>query len=159
MQYQDLIKKRRSNRSYKTDMIPDDKMKKLYEALQIAPSGSNKQDFKFIFVTDTNLRKEIAQKACHQDFIQEAPILMIAVCKKGYEFNTAIAVDHMILQATDIGLGTCWINWFGRDLPRELLNIPDELSIPIMVSIGYANDAPDAKSRKNIDQLICHNKY
>jgi len=161
MEYSDLIKVRKSNRSYMPDAISDDIMKKLYKSLQVAPSGSNKQKYKFIFVTDYDLRTEVTQKACHQEFIGEAPVIMVATCTKGTEFDVAIAVDQMILKATDLGLGTCWIGWFERDIARGIFNIPDDLSIPIMVTIGYPKDEPNVKPRprKSIDELVCFNQY
>ena len=159
MEFTDVIQKRRSNRHYKADKVPDDVMQKLYVSLQVAPTGSNRQDFKFVFVTDSDIRRKLATHACKQNFINDAPIIMAAVAKSDYKLNVAIAVDHMILEATNQGLGTCWIGWFERDVAHEILNVPDDLEVIILVTIGYAADVPHARQRKPIDALICANQY
>jgi len=154
MEFMDVISKRRAIRRYKPDPVPEEIMQKLYKAIQSAPSGNNRQPYRFIFVKDAAKRREIAEKACHQEFISEAPVLMVATCEKGRAFDVAIAVDHMILAATDAGLGTCWIGWFERDVMRKILDIPEDKEIPIMVTIGYADEKPPVKERKPISELI-----
>lgn len=159
MEFIDVIKKRKSNRQYNSKPVPEKVLNKLYEALQIAPTGSNKQDFKFIFVTDAKKRALIADKACNQEFIKEAQVLVIATCKKDTSFNVAIAIDHMILEATNQGLGSCWIGWFDGEKTRPILNIPKDVEIPIMVTIGYTDESPKARPRKSLDELIGKNTY
>ena len=154
MEHAEVIAKRRAIRKYKQDPIPEEKLQKLYKALQTAPTGNNRQPFKFIFVKDSSLRNKIAQQACHQDFLTQPPVLMVACCEKGDSFNVAIAVDHMILTATDEGLGSCWVGWFESDVVRSLLNIPAHMDIPILVPIGYADENPPAKPRKPIEEIV-----
>ena len=154
MEFTDVIKTRRAIRAFKTEMVPDGLLQKLYEALQAAPTGSNRQPFQFIFVKDKELLKEIVAKACHQDFLYQAPVLMVATCDKGASFDTAIAVDHMVLAATDLGLGTCWVGWFEREPVRAILNIPDTKEIPILIPIGYAAEQPVMRSRKQISEMV-----
>ena len=133
---------------------PDETLQKLYEALQIAPSGNNSQDFRFIFVKDEAKRREIVTRACHQDFLLDAPVLVVAVCGKGRSFDTAIAIDHMVLSAVNEGLGACWIGWFERDVVKEILELPESLDVPILVPLGYYEENPPAKPRKPLEQLI-----
>lgn len=154
MDFTEVISKRRAVRHYKNDPIPAEKMAKLYEALQMAPSGNNRQPYRFYFVTDPEKRREIVTKACHQEFILEPPVIMVAVCDQGDDFNVAIAVDHLILAATDEGLGTCWVGWFEREVVRQILNIPATQDIPIMVPIGYPAESPAPRPRKSIKELV-----
>ena len=154
MEFSKVISTRRAIRKYKPDPIPDEMMQKLYQALQAAPSGNNRQPYKFFFVKDPNKRHQIATQACHQEFLSQPPILMVASCEKGYSFDVAIAVDHMILAASDEGLGTCWVGWFEQDVVRKLLNISANMEIPILVPIGYADESPVARPRKAIDELV-----
>jgi nitroreductase len=79
---------------------------------------------------------------------------MVACCEKGDSISTAIAVDHMVLAATDEGLGTCWVGWFEKEVARKILNIPSNMEIPILIPIGYADENPSAKPRKEISELI-----
>ncbi|MFW6189105.1 MAG: nitroreductase family protein [Planctomycetota bacterium] len=159
MELMDVIRKRRSVRSYRPDPVPEQTLEVLFEALQAAPSGSNRQDYAFIFVQDAEKRRRIADRAGHQDFLSEAPLLMVAVCEPGRAFNVAIAVDHMILAATDEGLGTCWVGWFEEDPVRRILGVPDDKEVPIMVPIGYAAEQPEPRERKPLDRLIMRDAY
>lgn len=154
MEFSKVIASRRAIRAYKSIPVEEEKLQKLYKALQLAPSGNNRQPFKFIFVKDEEKRKLIAEKACSQEFVRQAPILMVACCEKGESFNAAIAVDHMILAATDEGLGTCWVAWFEKDVIREILDIPSDYDIPIIVPIGYPDENPDARPRKPISEIV-----
>ena len=159
MEFREVIAKRRSIRKYKSNPIPDAKLHKLYEALRKAPSGANRQNYNFIFVKDAETRLKIATEAGHQGFLAEAPVLMIAVCEPGEAFNVAIAVDHMILAATDEGLGTCWVGWFEREPVRQILDIPESKEVAILVPIGYPDESPDARSRKPLEDLIMVDSY
>lgn len=158
MEFTDVIKKRKSVRSYKPNEISQDILQKLFEALQIAPTGVNKQKFKFIFVKDPQTLAKIAI-ASEQKFVGEAPLIMVAAGAEDYKINTTIAVDHMILEATNQGLGTCWIGWFDRQQLKDILSIPEGIEAIIMVTIGYAASKPKAKCRKSIEELISWDKY
>jgi len=159
MDFGKVIANRRSIRKYKTDPVPQRKLQKLYDALRIAPSGGNRQNYCFIFIKDETKRLQIATQACHQEFVAQAPILMAACCEPGEAFNVAIAVDHMILAAANAGLGTCWIGWFERDVVRRILEVPDPKEVPILVAIGVADEEPPAKPRKPLEALIMTDKY
>ncbi|HEX3045951.1 MAG TPA: nitroreductase family protein [Bacillota bacterium] len=154
MEFTEVITQRRAIRHYKSDPIPSEKMAKLYEALQLAPSGNNRQPYRFYFVTDPEKRREIVTQACHQEFILEAPVIMVATCERGDDFNVAIAVDHLILAAVNEGLGTCWVGWFEREAVRQILDIPETQDIPILVPIGYPAQNPAPRPRKPISELI-----
>ncbi len=84
---------------------------------------------------------------------------MVAVCEPGGGFNVAIAVDHMILAATDEGLGTCWVGWFDREPVKRILGIPDSKDVPILVTIGHPLEKPRPRPRKSLDELIMHDGY
>lgn len=159
MELQEVMAKRRSIRSYQKRRVGKAKLRRLQKALQIAPTGSNKQEFQFIFVTDEKRLQRIARQAGHQDFLAEAPLIVVAVCEPGGEFNVAIAMDHMVLAATNEGLGTCWIGWFEREPVRKILRIPRDKDVAIMVTVGHPGEEPEPRSRKPLEQLISENTY
>jgi nitroreductase len=152
--FTDVIQTRRAIRKYKKDVVSEEKLQKLFEAIRLAPSGNNHQPYKFLFVKDETKRKEIVSKACHQEFLYDAPVLMIACCEKGRSFDAAIAVENMVLAATNEGLGTCWVGWFERDVVSQILAIPEGMEPCILVAIGYADEVPESKERKSIEELI-----
>ncbi len=159
MDFAKVIANRRSVRKYASKPVPARKLQKLYEALQQAPSGGNHQNYCFIFVHDAAARMQIATEACHEEFAKEAPVLMVACCEPGGAFDVAIAVDHMVLAATNAGLGTCWVGWFERDVVKRILGIPAAKEVAIMVAVGYAAEEPAARPRKPLGELIMADKY
>lgn len=154
MEFTKVIQTRRSVRKYKKDAIGEETLQKLYEALQIAPSGNNSQNYQFIFVKDEAIRHELVTRACHQEFLLDAPVLVVATCRLGYAFDVAIAIDHMVLAAVNEGLGACWIGWFERDTVKDILHLPADIDVPILVPLGYYDENPPARPRKPLEQLI-----
>lgn len=154
MEVDNAIFSRRAVRKYKPDPIPEEKLQKLYKALQAAPTANNSQPFKFIFVKDAELRRKIVTQACHQDFLLQPPVLVVAVCNAGTAFDAAIAVDHMSLTATSEGLGTCWIGWYEKDPVKKLLSIPAHQDIAILMPVGYPDESPAPRARKPVSELI-----
>ncbi len=159
MELRDVITGRRSVRKYSKRKVGQAKVRRLQKALQIAPTAGNRQNFQFIFVTDEQKRRQIAAKAGHQEFLFDAPLIVAAVCKPGAEFDVAIAIDHMILVATDEGLGSCWIGWFERGPVRRILGIPRSEAVAILVTVGYAAETPKARPRKPLAELIATDAY
>jgi len=159
MEFSDVIACRRSIRKYRAARVPQAKLRRLYKALQTAPSGANRQDYTFIFVTDPDKRHRIATEACHQEFVDQAPVIMVACCGRDGAFDAAIAVDHLVLAATNEGLGTCWVGWFERDVVRRILDIPADKEVPILVPIGFPDESPKARERKPISELIRLDSY
>ena len=159
MELTKVISTRRSIRKYKSDPVPERKLRRLYEALRLAPSGANRQNRFFVFVRDAETRKRIAAEAGHQEFVAEAPVLMVAGCEPGGSFDVAIAVDHMVLAATNLGLGTCWVGWFEREPVKRILGIPAAKEVAILVTIGYSNEEPAARPRKAVEELVMLERY
>lgn len=159
MEFNQLIQSRRSIRKFKKDPIGEDTLNKLYNSLKLAPTANNQQPFKFIFVKDLETRKQIVNKACHQPSLLDAPILVVACCHPGASFDVAIAVDHLILAATNEGLGTCWIGWLERDELKKVMGIPENMEVPIIIPIGYADESPEARPRKTVNELIMVDTY
>lgn len=155
MEFADVIQRRRSVRHYRNDPVPRDMLERLYQALRVAPSTANRQERSFYFVQNLEKRRAIVTQACHnQLFILEAPILVAASCKKDYAIDLAIAVDHLVLAATNEGLGTCWISWFEQDKVKEILEIPESRDLPLLVPLGFAAESPEPRSRKSLEDLI-----
>lgn len=159
MDFTEVVKSRRDIRKYRNQPVPEEKLEKLYEALRLAPSGNNHQPYKFVFIRDSKLKKQLVEEACHQESFKDAAVIMVACCEKGREFDTAIAVDHMTLAATNEGLATCWVGWCERDKIKKMLNIPANMEVPIIVPIGYADESPAARPRKSLSELICVDTY
>jgi nitroreductase len=165
----DAISQRSSIRAYKTTDVEEDKLKKILEAAKFSPSASNRQDWKFVIIRSKETKKKLARAAFGQSFIGEAPIVIVAcgtepktfmACgQPAYTVDVSIAFTHMILQAQELGLGTCWIGAFEEDEVKKVLNIPKEIRVVAMTPVGYPNQSPSQKFRKSLEQIACYEKY
>jgi nitroreductase len=163
------ISQRCSIRAYKTTDVEEDKLKKVLEAGRLSPSASNRQDWKFIVVRNKETRKKLAKAAFGQSFIAEAPVVIVACGMEpnamlacGQPMHTvdgSIAFAYMILQAYELGLGTCWIGAFNEDEAKKILSVPKNVRVVAMTPLGYSNQPPSQKSRKSLDQIVCYEKF
>ncbi len=163
------IRQRTSVRVYKATDVEDDKLKKILEAARLSPSASNRQEWKFIIVKNNETKKKLAKAAFGQSFIAEAPIVIVAcgtepksvmACgQPAYTVDVSIAFAFMILQAYELGLGTCWIGAFKEDETKKILSVPKDVRVVAMTPLGYPDEPPSEKSRKSLNQIVCNEKY
>jgi nitroreductase len=163
------INQRSSIRAYKATDVEEDELKKVLEAGRLSPSASNRQDWKFIVVKSKETKKKLAKAAFGQSFIGEAPVVIVACgtdskavmgCgQPTHTVDVSIACAFMILQAQELGLGTCWIGAFSEDEVKRILKIPEGVRVVAMTPLGYPDEPPSKKSRKSLNQIVCHEKY
>ena len=165
----EAIKTRRSIRSYRDRPVEPEKLRQILEAARLAPSASNRQDWKFIVVRDQQMRAKLAT-ACHnQKFIAQAPVV-IAACSTNPSRKMAsgqlasttdlsIAVDHMTLAAVELGLGTCWIGAFDAPAVAKLLHVPDDSAVVHILPLGYPAESPSPRPRKPASEVICQEQF
>jgi nitroreductase len=164
----EAIKKRYSCRSYKSDTVPKDKLEELLETARLAPSAHNAQDWKLVVVKDAEKRKALSE-AAGQSFIAEAPVIIAAVGLKpdyimpcgipAYVVDLAIAIDHITLAAAELGLGTCWIGAFSEEKVKKILNIPEKCKVVVLLPVGYPDDKPGSKSRKELKEIVSEDSF
>jgi len=169
MDFHSLIKKRYSFRAYRSDPVEKEKLEGVLEAARLAPTASNRQPFRMVVVR-TEARQKEMRRLYDRDWFVEAPIL-ICVCavkseawvsRGGMNYvyvDVAIAMDHIILAATDLGLGTCWIGAFDKDEARQAFNLPDDLEPVVMTPLGYGADQPEPKERRPIEELVRYERW
>jgi len=171
MHFNQLLKERYSVRDYKTQKVPQTLLIEVLEAGRMAPSAANKQPWSFILVSDMKVLKELS-KSYDRDWFTKAP-QVIVICgdhnsswkrsfdqKDHCDIDAAIAIDHMTLRATELGLGTCWICHFNPEQVKVLLNLPDHLEPIALLPIGYpTNSQPTNKKRKELAEVAFENSY
>ena len=170
MEYSELIATRYSVRSYRPDPVEDKKLQVVLEAARLAPTAANRQPIQII-VMHTAERKEEIGKIYRRPWFVQAPIV-IAVCaissqawvRESDRFNArlidaALVADHLILEATNQGLGTCWIAAFNVEAARSVLGLPDEAEPVIFTPLGYPADQPDPKERKPLQELVRYERW
>jgi nitroreductase len=169
MDVSEAISTRRSVRSYKNQDIDDETLAKIIEAGRLAPSASNAQQWKFIVVKDPTTRVKLAEAASQQAFVGEAPVIIVA-CATGAEsfmscgqprltVDLSIAMSFMILQATELGLGTCWIGAFDEGDVKSILGIPEDMRVVAISPLGYSSMATRPKPRKIMAEVVCYDRY
>jgi nitroreductase len=166
----DAIKTRKSVRSYLDKPVEDDKLNTILNAGRLAPSASNRQEWRFVIVRDPTIRERIAEAANGQTFVGEAPVIIIACAETNehvmacgqlcYPINVAIALDHISLAAVELGLGTCWIGAFDEHKVKEILGIPKEIRVVELMPLGYpSNPSPVEKNRLPIDMIVKYDRW
>ena len=169
MEFEDLIKERHSVRSYQSRPVEDEKLEKVLDAARLAPTAANKQPFRLI-VVKTEGRKDELKLVYHADWFSLAPLVICACAVKSeswtrrdgrnyVDVDTAIAMDHLILAATNLGLGTCWIAAFDAEAAKEVLKIPDEVEPLLFTPLGYPADETGTKTRKDLDELVRYQQW
>jgi len=168
MKVLDAIKTRRSVRKYKPKPVPDGDLKKILEAAQLAPSAGNRQPWRFVVVRDPETKKKLGENARNQTWISDAGVIVAALAmdKKSPEVyerwadrDVMTAVEHMVLAAWSLGYGTCWIGAFHEDRVKELLGVPEEMTVIVLLPIGVPDQAPDARARKSLEEIFHTEKY
>ncbi|MGB7968681.1 MAG: nitroreductase family protein [Methanobacterium sp.] len=169
MEFSDLIQKRYSVRNYQSKPVVEEKLNKVLEAARLAPTAHNFQPFKLI-VIKTGGNEENLKRIYDRKFFVQAPIIICACTliedgwirddgKNYAEVDTTIAMDHLILAATELGLGTCWIGKFNLEAARQVLNVPDNVLPLVFTPLGYPDDTPRAKQRKSMDDIVLYEKW
>lgn len=181
MDFSNLITIRQSVRSYADKPVEQEKLTQLIEAVRLAPSASNSQPWKLIIVNDHDLKNQVAKATfstliSFNKFAIQAPALAVLVIEKpkvitqiggmlkDREFSLidiGIAAEHFCLQAAELGLGTCMLGWFDETAIKQLLNIPKQKRIALVITFGYAiaGDPIRKKIRKSLEEICNYNGY
>ncbi len=164
MEFSELVQKRYSVRAYRPVPVEEDRLHQVLEAARLAPSASNRQPFKIIVIHTAGRETELRRIYDKSWFVQ-APLL-IAACgipaqnwirRDGKNYNdvdVTIAMDHLILAAASLGLGTCWIAAFDPAAAREVLRLPAGVEPIAFTPLGYPADTPRPKERKALSELV-----
>ncbi len=167
----EIIKKRRSVRSYSSKEVPEEVIKEIIEAARLAPSAKNLQEWKFIIVRDEKIKEKLCEAAKGQKFVKEAPVVIAGVATytkyvmsngiPACHIDLAIAMEHIALAAAEKGLGTCWIGAFYQDKAKEVLEVPEDCLVVALMTLGYPKEElkPEEKNRKSLEEIICWEKY
>jgi nitroreductase len=169
MVFNQLIKARKSIRNFKTDLPTKECLGQVLEAARLAPSAVNYQPWQFIVVTQSDKLSEL-HDCYHKEWFNSAPACIVvlgnhkeswhrAADGKDYcDIDVAIAIDHLTLQAAELGLGTCWVCNFENDKVRLLFNLPSHLEAIALIPVGYpvgdGDLLPVEKKRKSLKDIV-----
>jgi len=175
-----LIRGRRSIRRYLPKSVEREKIEACLEAARLAPSAENAQSWRFVVIDDPDLKVRYAKKAfagiySYCKFAAEAPVLVLVLAKldfvahrlakqvQGVPFfmiDIGIAGEHFVLQAEELGLGTCWVGWFNVRGTRKFFKIPRRYKVVSLITLGYYEKKPSRERlRKPLDEIAWFNRF
>lgn len=164
----DLVRQRRSIRKYKPDPVDEDDLKYVLEAARLAPSWDNRQCWNFIIVKGQRLREELAS-AARRKWVADAPVVLVACAdpsrsakkdgKEYYLVDMGVCVEHLILAATERGLGTCWVGDFKEKQVKKALDIPKNIKVAALIPLGKPDEIPSQEERKSFESITSSEKY
>jgi len=161
----DAIRIRKSVRTYLNKTVEKEKLDAILEAGRLAPSASNRQEWRFVVVSDDETKRKIAEASNNQSFVGEAPVVIVACAETDghvmrcgqacYPIDVAIALDHMTLAAVEVGLGTCWIGAFDENRVKRILGVPADVRVVALMPLGYPSDSSAVhKKRLPINEIV-----
>ena len=177
----DLIKHRKSVRDFLDKGVEREKIMTCLEVARLAPSACNSQPWRFIVVDDRQLKNRLCDAAFSgvysmNSFCKTAPVMVVIVSERSqflakvggvlrgtkyYLMDIGIAGEHFVLQAEELGLGTCWIGWFNERAVKSILNIPRRKKIDALIALGYYDNGrvSSEHDREPIDRIASFNSY
>jgi len=173
MDFYEVIRTRRSIRSYRSEPVPEEVLNRVLEAARIAPSGDNRQPWRFIVVKDEGLKRRLVPACGNQSFIAEAPVVVVA-CGRNIDYDrgrymggfsmlvdVSIAFTHLVLAARAEGLGTCWIGDFSNEEVKRVLGVPEGANVVAVTPLGYPKDEGFAGPgpRKSLKEIVSVDKF
>ena len=166
MEVFEAIRTRRSIREYLPKPIEPEKLEKVAEAFRLAPSARNLQNWKLLIVTDKELKEKLKEVSPGKTpMIAQAPALLVGVGLSGdvmtnnHRVDTtdvSIALSFAMLEATALGLGTCWMGYYTEPEFLAALSLPEDNTVVAIMPIGYADEAPEARPRKPAEEVISY---
>ena len=164
----EAILRRYSCRAYQDKPIEQDKLDKIFEAARQAPSAKNLQDWRFVVLTDKEIKQQVADCTNQVKAFGQAGAVIAAcsVCKEimrcGQQIapiDVAIAMEHIALMATELGLATCWIGSFDAEKVRVTLEIPKNVAIIELMALGYPANGSRQTDRLPMKDIVCYDKW
>ncbi len=163
MEVLETVKKRRSVRKYKNLIVPEEDIEKIMEAARLAPSAANGQNWKFVIIYDPNIKKLLIPACGNQEWVGSCSHVIAGVVdpnlNRWYQVDIAIALEHIVLEATELGLSTCYIGRFTEESVKSILKIPQDKKLIALLTVGYGDESPDPRPRKKLREIMSYNQY
>ncbi len=180
MTFDEIVEKRYSVRNYDPARpVPREYLLAMCEAARQAPTANNSQTGRYIVVTDPELRARLCAEGMgpvvKNRWMRDAPAVIVGCAKldflankigtamtgvEYYAIDLGIAVEHMVLKATELGLGTCWVGWIHEENIRRILDIPANVRVLTMLAVGYAKDNTiPARKRKSLGSIVFSERW
>jgi len=175
MTFDTILRNRRSVREYDSRSVAREDILAICEAARVAPSACNSQTWRFVAVTDRQLIDRLCDEAMRpvirNKWLGQAPLIIVGCSQldivanrigrgvtgiEYYQIDLGIAMEHIVLKAIELGLGTCWIGWFKEEQVKKILSIPNSVRVSALLAVGYPKNtsSPRQRSRKALDKIM-----
>ncbi len=168
------IQDRISCRAYKLDPVPKEHLETMLQAARLAPSACNKQPWRFAVVTDESKRRGLVEKGflpgLTMKWAHDAPVVVVLGISRslithriaprisGIDYalvDIGIAGEHLVLQAAELGLGTCWIGWIKPTIVRKIVGWPASIEPRALITVGWPRDnEPRSHHRHDLSEMV-----
>jgi nitroreductase len=173
----DVVSKRRSIRKYEDRQVEDEKVRKILEALRLAPSSSNSQPWHVVVVRNKETIQALSEAAPVGSrfvisWMAKAPLVFVLAVRRRLTHRVAggfghsnlwldagIGGEHLVLAAQALGLGTCWIGWFSEKKVRGLVGLPKSHEVAALIPCGYPAEEPEPRERKRLDEIFSVERF
>lgn len=186
MNFMELVLKRFSCRKFSDKPCEREKILKCIETARLAPSACNSQPWRFIVIDEPQLKNKIAKVATSgiygiiNKFLSTAPCIIVVLADREkfiaqagayvmktdyYLIDIGIACEHLVLQAAELGLATCYIGYFNEKGIKKILNIPKKYKVVLLITIGYPDEKErelrlkNPKPRKKLEEIVYFNGF
>lgn len=174
MDLYEAVEKRRSIRKFKPEPVTREDLRRILKAGRLAPSGGNRQPWHFIVVRESETKRALSVAANNQEFIAEADAVIVALgeprtstdlpyklssTRIPHKQDPMIAIEHMVLAATALSYGTCWIGAFNEDEVRKILGIPEYFAVIALLPVGVPAERPPPRPRKAFTEVFSKESY
>lgn len=166
MDVMSAIETRRSIRKYYPTPVEPEKLAKIAEAFRLAPSANNKQKWKLFIVTDPATKAKLRDASPAKfSMITEAPAVLVGTCAyqetmenhhRVDSVDVSIAMAFAMLEAQELGLGTCWLGYYTEAEAKSALGLADDVSVVAIMPLGYAAETPKPTPRKPIEGVVTY---
>ena len=175
-----IMRERRSVRKYDPEKpVEEEKINKILEAARLAPSSNNTQPWHFVVVRNEDTREKLSLAApvgaATNKWVRNAPVVIVCCCrpdlllhksvgrlfdKDFFKPDVAIAVEHIVLAAKELGLGTCWVGWIDEKKIKRIIQLPSDSRVLALLPVGYPKgEWPAAKKRKKMDEIVSYERF
>jgi len=173
-EFGNLVASRFSCRAYRSDPVPRAALEQILEAARLAPSACNRQPWRFAVATEAGLRRQLLEEGTlpglRMTWALEAPVILVLGIRKSLIthkvapllshvdyplLDLGIAGEHAVLQATELGLGTCWIGWIRPKEVRRLVGWPSDIIPQSLITVGWPASRPERTSpRLPLNEIV-----
>jgi nitroreductase len=174
VEFYDVVKIRKSIKKFKNTQINSEKLTRMIDAAMMSPSWKNNSSYKFILVDQKSQLEQISKAIMNKDnsaaqSIIDAPMTAIIVAdpedsgevqnKEYYLVDSAIAMEHFVLSATNEGYGTCWIAAIDEDIIKKALSIPQNYKVVALTPVGEIAESSEHNDKKDVSDFVFLNSW